>query len=204
MRLSALLEGCLRGPYVHTREGGDFRLTREGGRLFIFLPHSDGAEDWKNNLDFPVTRFGEGEGRLWVHRGFLRVWRAGAPHVLPAVCDGRTRSVVIAGYSHGAALALLCFAECLCLRPALGAELCGYGFGAPRVLWGLGRKRARERFARFTVVRNTGDAVTHLPPACLGYFHTGQLLTVGERGKYSPIDAHRPESILAELRNAEK
>lgn len=204
MRLSALLEDCLTGPYVHTGEGGDFRLLRRGGQLFIFLPHSDGAEDWKNNLDFPALRFGEGEDRLWVHRGFLRVWQAVAPHVLPAVCDVRTQSAVIAGYSHGAALALLCFAECLRVRPALGERLCGYGFGSPRVLWGTGRKRASERFARFTVVRNAGDAVTHLPPALFGYFHTGKMLTVGERGKYSPIDAHRPESILAELRRAEK
>ena len=204
MRLSFLFEACLQGPYIHTKESGDFRLVREGGRLFLFFPHSDGKEDWQNNLDFPAVAFGEGGERLFAHRGFVRVWEALAPHVLPSVLDVRTKDVTVVGYSHGGALAVLCYEAILRARPSFAHRLTGVGFGAPRVLWGARRRRINERFRHFTVVRNAGDAVTHLPPALLGYYHAGKLLTVGEAGKYSAIDAHRPENILAELKKYEE
>jgi hypothetical protein len=69
------------------------------------------------------------------------------------------------------------------------------------VLWGKRTEDILSRWKRFTVVRNVDDLITHLPPRVLGYFHVGSLLEIGEKGKYSRIDAHRRESILAELRS---
>jgi len=56
-----------------------------------------------------------------------------------------------------------------------------------------------RRWERFTVIRNLDDLVTHMPPAVLGFSHVGELLEIGEKGRYSRVDAHRPENILAEL-----
>ena len=63
----------------------------------------------------------------------------------------------------------------------------------------LGFAPLARRWERFYVIRNLDDAITHLPPRALGYCHVGNLIEVGVNGKYSAIDAHRPESYLAEL-----
>lgn len=204
MQLSAMLAACLCGPYTHVENSGDFRLVRTGCRLWIYFAHSDGAVDWKNNLDFPARVLVTEKPQLLVHRGFLRVWRSIEPHVRDAILDARTKSVVTVGYSHGAALALLAYDYVLRTRPDLRSATEGYGFGAPRVLWGCHRKSIRERFSHFTVIRNIDDIVTHLPPVLLGYFHAGELLAIGKRGRYSAFDAHRPENILYELRKLEE
>jgi hypothetical protein len=39
----------------------------------------------------------------------------------------------------------------------------------------------------------------HLPPKAMGFCHVGNLVEIGKLGKYSAIDAHRPESYLKEL-----
>ncbi len=205
MKLSAMFEACLRGPYTHVENGGDFRFFREGDRLWTFFPHSDGAVDWKNNLDFPIKAYARGDApRLYVHRGFLRVWRSIEPHLAPLFADPSVRSVVAVGYSHGGALALLCYEYVIRVRPDLRERTAGYGFGAPRVLWGIRTPSLAERFRRFTVVRNRDDIVTHLPPAALGYFHAGEMLEIGQKGKYSRVDAHRPENLLREIREHEE
>ena len=107
------------------------------------------------------------------------------------------------GYSHGAALAALCHEYVWFNRPDLRDSLEGYGFGCPRVFWGVKRQVSRARWEKFLVVRNIDDVVTHLPPAALGFSHVGELLEIGQRGKYGMIAAHRPENILTELRNYE-
>lgn len=76
----------------------------------------------------------------------------------------------------------------------------GYGFGAPRVVWGFLPKEIKERLSRFYTVRNIPDLVTHVPPALLGFRRGGELVRIGERGKYSPLNAHRASSYLNELR----
>ncbi len=200
MELSELFEKCLRVQYTHVENGGDFRLLRRGGTLYVYFAHSDGALDWKNNLDFPAElTASEGAPCLFAHRGFLRVWRAIMPYVAPAIGDARTRGITAVGYSHGAALAVLCYDYARRTRPLLKNEITGYGFGCPRVLWGIRTRAVKEHFKRFTVVRNIDDIVTHLPPAALGYFHVGSLLEIGKKGKYSRVDAHRAENILHEL-----
>ena len=85
-------------------------------------------------------------------------------------------------------------------RPDLRDTVAGYGFGAPRVIFGALPPQVAKRWEGFTVIRNIDDIVTHLPPASLGYRHVGELLEIGEKGKYSPTDAHRAENILAELK----
>ena len=197
MKLSLLFYETLNADYLHLESGADYAFSRRGSTLYIYFEASDGATDWKNNLDFPVVR--RGKRPLFLHRGFFRVFESLRPAVFVAVSDKSIENVVISGYSHGAALAVLCYDEVLRLRPDLQKKVVGYGFGAPRVFFGIKTRRLTRRFADFTVVRNIDDLVTHLPPRILGYFHAGKLLTVGEKGKYNRIDAHRPENIMHEL-----
>ena len=106
-------------------------------------------------------------------------------------------------YSHGAALAVLCHEYVWYNRPDLRDRICGYGFGCPRVFWGFRTKKRMQRWKRFTVIRNVDDIVTHVPLAIWGYSHVGSMIKIGEKGKYSPVDAHRPENIMAELERRE-
>lgn len=204
MILSSLFEECLRAPYIHTEDGGDFALKKRDGILYIFLEDSDGAEDWRSNLNFPAKAYArKGDTVFYAHRGFLKVWESLLPHIEGAVHDGSLKSIVTVGYSHGGGLAALCHEYVWHEREDLRESILGYGFGAPRVMWGLLSPSLKKRWAHFTVVRNIDDPVTHLPPAFLGYCHVGGLIEIGEGGKYPSIDAHRPENILTELKKYE-
>ena len=128
------------------------------------------------------------------------MWESILPYLEKEIADRTVRRIVTVGYSHGAALAVFCHEYAWDTRPDLREEIEGYGFGCPRVYWGVRVPWLMRRWERFTVIRNSGDVVTHVPPAALGYSHVGKMLEIGEVGKYSPVDAHRPENILTELK----
>ena len=200
MRTDILFEKCITANYIHVENAGDYAIERDGSNLYIYLERSHGGEDWRNNLDFPAHAYERMGKTVWyAHRGFLKVWKSVEEHIADFVFDPNVDSITVAGYSHGGALAVLCHEYIYFNRPDLRDRLLGYGFGAPRVIWKPSDGIA-ERWANFTVVRNPDDAVTHLPPAVLGYRHMGNMLDISEKGSYSPIDAHREENILKELK----
>lgn len=200
MNLYGLFKRCLEIPYTRVDNSGDYALERIGNILYIYLESSNGKEDWKNNFDFPAKPYKDMEGRTWfAHRGFLKVWKSIEPNLADSVFNMDIESIVTVGYSHGGGLAVLCHEYVWYNRPDLRDSIYGYGFGAPRVIWGIKNREHGKRWDRFTVVKNIDDIVTHAPPALFGYFHVGKILEIGERGKYSEIDAHRPENYLAEL-----
>lgn len=197
MKMSMLFARCLDAPYLHAAESASYYIERKGAVLYIYLQASNGTEDWKNNLDFPARPYHSGS---WMaHRGFVKVWRVLAPFVADAIADPKLQGIVMVGYSHGGALAVLCHEYVYYHRPDLRTRIQSYGFGAPRVLWGTLSPAIRMRWERFTLVRNLDDLVTHLPPKALGYTHVGNLLEIGAAGRYSHVDAHRSENIMREL-----
>lgn len=200
MTLLELFERCLNISYTPLADGADVAVERIDTTLYIYLEHSDGSEDWRNNLDFPTVPYRPMDTTPWrAHRGFVRVWKRVEDYLAAFVADPTLDRIVTVGYSHGGALAVLCHEYVWYHRPDLRERIEGYGFGAPRVVWGLLPTDLAARWDRFTVIRNLDDLVTHLPPRALGYTHVGRLLKIGEKGRYSPIDAHRAENILAEL-----
>ena len=204
MRWSELFKKCISMPYITVENGASFAAERLGSALYLYFEQSRGTTDWRNNLDFPAKPYQRENDALWyAHRGFLRVWKSAEEQVAPELRDPCVRKLVIAGYSHGAALAVPCHEYAWYYRPDLRPRMAGYGFGCPRVVWGILPPKVKRRWARFTVVRNLGDPVTSLPPCLLGYTHVGRMLEIGARGRYEGVDAHRPENILKELQEYE-
>lgn len=191
---------CLKIPYRRTGVSADYALRREKETLYIFFEKSAGKNDWYRNLDFPAKPYKRMGKTLWLaHRGFLRTWKELEGHLAPYVMDLSVKRIIITGYSHGAAMAVFCHEYVWFHRPDLRESLDGYGFGCPRVFWGIPCGKSTRRWERFTVIRNLNDIVTHVPPALLGYSHVGTVLEIGEKGKYTSIQAHYEENILEEL-----
>ena len=191
---------CLNIPYASVENSGDVALEAIGNRLYIYFEHSDGAQDWQNNFDFVATPYKNMEGNWQAHGGFVKVWKSIEDYIAPQVSDEKYKKITIVGYSHGAALAVLCHEYAYYHRPDIRQNIFGYGFGCPRVIFGRMSEEHEKIWENFTVIRNIDDMVTHLPPSILGFFHVGSMLEIGEEGKYSRVDAHRPENILRELR----
>lgn len=207
--LLTLFELCVNADYVTVDGGGSFCLKRDGERLFVLFEKSDGLEDWENNLDFAARSHSTSDAvapyrdmsEVWYcHGGFLRVWRSILPYIEGALLDLDFREIICVGYSHGAALSLLCHEYLWYNRHDLRGRIFSFAFGCPRVIYGR-VPRERERWSGFYVIRNLDDLVTHLPPSILGFRHVGEMLEIGEVGRWSRIDAHRAENYVLSLRS---
>jgi len=200
MDLYSLMKKCVEADYSETDSGINYAAERSGDSLCIFFEASRGQSDWKINLDFPARAYRSG-GKTWfVHRGFAAAWKSVKAVIDDIIFDPEIKRITSVGYSHGAAIALLCHEYIYYNRPDLRDNILGYGFGCPRVIWGIIDSELKKRWENFTVIRNIDDVVTHLPPKQIGYTHVGKMLEIGERGKYSSRDAHKAENILRELK----
>lgn len=189
----------LKEKYVHLDNDASFYFERKGDTLYIYFEKSNGATDWKNNFDFPAKPYRDMKNKWFAHRGFLKVWKTIEPYLQPYICDLAVNKIEIGGYSHGAAIALLCHEYCKFNRPDISDNIEGYGFGCPRVVWGFMKKCVKKRFEGFTIIRNGKDLVTHVPPAIFGYRHAGDMLKIGRNKGYKPIESHYPDKYLKEL-----
>lgn len=197
MNVKEMFEKVLNAKYTHLEETASYAYERVDDTLYIYFEWSNGKTDWKNNFDFPAKPYRDMENMWFAHRGFLKVWKVIEPHLKKEICDASVEHIVIGGYSHGAAIALLCHEYCKFNRPDIMIE--GYGYGCPRVVWGTLTKTVKKRFEGFTMIRNCRDIVTHVPPVLFGYRHVGHILKIGTTEGYSLIDSHRPENYLVEL-----
>lgn len=179
MNLYNAMKECLSAPYVHVENGGDFYALRDGETLKLYFEWSDGKEDWKNNFDFPAKPYKHMNHLWFCHRGFLKVWKSIEPYLVPEIVSPEVKRIEIVGYSHGAAIALLCYEYCIFNRPDCEVE--GAGFGCPRVFWGIVPKKVKERFNNFKVVRNGRDIVTYVPPVLFGFRHISEIVEIGQR-----------------------
>lgn len=198
---------CLNAKYIHTAESGDYSIEYEGDTLYLLFQKSSGAEDWKNNFSFPAKPY-KRMNTVWLcHGGFLKVWKSMKDDIEAFVAEilknhPEIKKIVIIGYSHGAALAVLATEDMEYLY-GKSYEVSGYGFGTPRVLWGIIPKEVKYRLRNFTSVRNIPDIVTHVPPVFFGFRNAGTLVKVGKKGKYNPFKAHYASAYIDEL-NATK
>ena len=196
----------LKDKYEHLDNDASFYCEQKGDTLYIYFEKSNGKTDWKNNFKFAaksvvsVKKPYKNMCDTWkAHGGFSGVWKIIEPYLQPYICDLGINKIVIVGYSHGAAIAVLCYEYCKFNRPDISDNIEGYGFGCPRVVWGFMRKSVKERFCGFLVIQNGKDLVTHLPPALFGYRHVGNILKIGRNKGYKPIESHYPDKYLKEL-----
>lgn len=201
MNLADLFSLVMTARYITVEEDASFAAVGRGDTLYLLFQHSRSGTDWANNLDFPAVPYREMPHRWMCHRGFLKVWKAAEPYIEEILQTAGVRRITAAGYSHGGALAMLCHEYVWFRHPERRSGLTGTGFGAPRVLWRIpGTLWPKERWDTFTVIRYRGDPVTRLPPALFGYRHAGRLIPIGDPGRYSGADAHRPEAYRQALR----
>ena len=193
-----LFVSCLEAEYKQVENGGSYAYVRDGDALFLFFEKSNGAEDWINNVSYHAVSRGRDNDEWFCHEGFLRVFESILPYLERLIMSPSVRRIVTVGYSHGAALALLCQEFIWFSRPDISESCEAFGFGCPRVVWGVVPHEG-ERWRNFYIIRNIDDIVTHLPPKALGYRHVGRLIEIGKSGKYTDIDAHRSENYLVEL-----
>lgn len=225
MNLIELFDTCNnRRDYVTVkREDGkkkyevDYKFVEEDDILYIFFEPSDGRTDWKVNFSYWRKPYADMEISYRVHGGFLESWKlikdtirakvTERDYVAP-MCEDNTYAykwhrIIIAGYSHGGALAALCH-ECVWyeredLRNIKDA-IVGISFDGPRVFAGLKIPAAlKERWAQFYVFRNHSDIVTHLPPVIFFFRHVGNKVRIGVGENPGWISAHYPDNIRASL-----
>lgn len=176
--MNKLFNDCLRATYTHTESYGSYAVKREGEKLTLFFEKSNGIYDWWNNFNFPAKPYRRMNNIWFCHRGFLKVWKSIEPYVKEYICDLSVSTIEVVGYSHGGAIAQLCYEYVKYNRPDV--EVTGYGFGSPRVFWGFACESVKRRFEGFKVIRNGHDLVTHLPPIFLGFRHICKVVRVGK------------------------
>ena len=150
---------CWNAKYTHVENAGSYAVEREGSRLYLLFQKSNGTEDWKNNLDFPAVPYKDMEIPWKCHRGFLKVWKSIEPYIEKAVKDLSVKEIVVIGYSHGAAIAMLAHEYVWYHRPDLrDIGLTGLGYGAPRCYWGwIIPEDLKKRWRDFFIIRNNKD-----------------------------------------------
>ena len=183
--------------YQHVENDASYAVGRNGDTLTIYFEWSNGKKDWKHNFMFPAKPYRKMENLWFCHRGFLKVWKSIEKHISTEILDPTVKNIDIVGYSHGGAIAQLCYEYVKFNRPDVKAT--GLGFGAPRIFWGPAGKKVKERFEGFLVVRNRSDLITRLPPAIFGFHHICKILRIGDRK--SSIGDHYPEEYMKSLKD---
>jgi triacylglycerol lipase len=164
---------------------------RDGSQAYSFINDTDhvvacrGTEpnewnDLKADLD-AATALAETIGR--VHRGFKRevddIW----PIIEKSLIDNK-KTLWFTGHSLGGAMATICAGRCM-LSHIKSNPTQIITFGSPRV----GNKRYIN-FVRVNHIRwvNNNDIVTKVPPAWLGYRHTGEEHYLDSEGKLRKLN----------------
>lgn len=207
MDILNLYKTCISGEgYVSTPYSGNYKIVYNGNTAEIYFQHSCGIWDWVSNFDFAVKPYKRMKDEWRCHRGFLRVFKGMRDEIAELIGTeidaGRVSSIVCVGYSHGAPLALLAV-EDLCFRYGDRVPVCGFGFGAPRVIFGDLPEDVKKRVAKYTAINVCGDLVSHLPPKAFGYRDAENVVLLAKSGDYGPIEAHVYTSIIAELEKIE-
>jgi len=179
-----------------------YKIEREGEKLFIYFQGSMSAVDWVHNMFFLKYPYkGMGDVKWKCHAGFLQCWKNVEDIVGDRIRDQRIKQIIIVGHSHGAALAVFCHEYCWFHRPDLRGSIRGFGFGCPRVVGHYKLPQGiTERWEGFTIIRNGNDIVTHVPPACFKFCHVSAPISIGSPLSFLPTKCHLTGAYLESLR----
>lgn len=142
----------------------------------LLFQESNGKRDWQNNFNFPVKVYKNQVSCLMAHRGFGNAYKSANDEIMKELQEHIQKypafAVVIAGWSHGGALAVLA-AEDFHFRFNRSATLITYG--APKVIFG----KESYKYFKYCVPNcvqfaNKNDIVTYMPPFP-GYCHVNSV-----------------------------
>jgi len=154
-----------------------YTIHKTKDAIYLAIQGSVQKQDWLYNFDFAVRPYRDMEAKWYAHRGFATAWKLARDQITKDVISMLgNKKLVILGYSHGAALAMLAHEWFVFNGYAPEA----YCFGCPRVLW-LPSKKIKQRFTNVHIIRRRGDLVTHVPFAFMGYRFPVKIKSVGKR-----------------------
>jgi triacylglycerol lipase len=178
--------GCIEGPLLELGFPESRFFDRDGAQAWIFANDVDcvvacrGTEphEW-NDIKADVNAIAvvtETFGR--VHRGFKTEVDDLWPRLEKALHDNK-RTLWFTGHSLGGAMATICAGRCF-LSEIESLPYAVFTYGSPRV--------GDKRFVNFVELNHTrwvnnNDVVTRVPPAWMGYRHSGQEMYLDRFGK---------------------
>lgn len=171
--------------------------------LLLFFQPSCEKIDWARNFFFKKVPYKHMNEKFKVHAGFLKAWKEVSSEIRKLVHDSKVKRIVISGYSHGAALAGLCFETCAYERPDLKASdnIVGYGFECPRFLAEKHpSKELLDRWDGFYDIYIPGDIVHSLPLKLFRYANVGKSVRLTKHFKYGPFASHSQAVVYWGLR----
>jgi hypothetical protein len=148
--------------------GSQAYLASGPDKVLLIFRGSSEKSDWATNLQVGKRRVEVGDRVVFLHAGFALSYRQIEKRLLAEVdaeMARQSRPLYIVGHSLGGALAQI--ATAMSTRPELTA--C-YSFGAPRVAASWFRRTLTVPHYRIV---NGWDVVPTVPPALIGYGHTG-------------------------------
>jgi hypothetical protein len=180
------------GHGVQWREAGNkthYGIMTQDNVLYLVFEGSVQPEDWRYNFRFWVKPYKRMQHTWYAHAGFVEAWKLAHDQIHKDVTDllfmSKLDTIVITGYSHGAALATLAH-EYFAYH---GYNVKTVAFAGPRVMW-FPTRAVLSRLADFRMVGLHGDIVTYAPPALFGYRHVN-LQRIGEKRLISHLN-HYP------------
>jgi len=172
-----------------------YTISSDEQNVYLSIQGSCDDDDWRFNFSFWVKPYRHMK-HLWLsHAGFTKAWKLAADQISEQVRSLLgNRRLVIMGFSHGAAVAVL--AHEYFTYEGFNPET--HAFGCPRVLW-MPSRFIRKRFESLTLYQARGDIVTHIPFAVMGYAHVGKVLKFGPKRPITHLPHTLPNyrSILA-------
>lgn len=191
--------------YTNYGDSVDMAFIEEANKLYIYLEGSYEISDWVLNFWFVKRPYKDMKIPYKVHGGFLRCWKMIKDVVIAKISSKPYEKIIIVGYSHGAALAMLCH-ECVWYhRPDIRDKSYTLAIEGPRVYAGFKVKQElKERWDRFYLIRNGVDIVTHVPPKLFGFTHVGNIIEIGHKPSLRFIKDHYPQSVYYAIVEYEK
>lgn len=183
-----LFRKCLSGDWITVGDDVQYKIERINGTAYLFFQPTSSKKDWLDNFTFWIKPYKDMPLKWYAHKGFIGKYKSARDAIIEQIHYDNT--IVIVGYSQGAALGLLAYEDIAFTYPykTVTAKL----FACPRVVSWFSDKRIQDRFYGVTIYNHKRDIVGHVPPIALGYTHVGNVNLIGKCGLISHL-FHYPE-----------
>ena len=180
--MGPLYKWTVGGPWTNGPCDTQWAFKTTDNTLFIKFQGTCSTTDWKQNFMFWKRPYKRMKGVWFAHAGFVRKWKAVEDAVLDIIATAEVRSVVVSGFSQGAALAQLCHEAIAFHFPEKKCNC--YAFGSPRVFGLIGFRHIRKRLVGIKLIERHHDLVCKVPLRLMLYRKTTRPMLVD---KFCPI-----------------